>query len=270
MVVIFPTILECQFLTGVESLYSSIFGEGNSIKGRLSLNQIIFSSNLILHSADELQTTYASNEKLPTSERNSNENFPLENTFTFDQPEDTCTDTEDNDSPTVHCTFTLPSWRINKYTTPSSTESESYPAKNKYVDTRQTKTDRQRGKYFKDDNSSGGDENYDGSDETTLYIDLRSMKNKNKRRESSDNISTSASESLVHSDPRELAFIRYSPSPEHTSGVDDQNVLYCSLTLDGEKGNEVKERKLNARNADAEVEHLLGCDLDAVNSLNVF
>lgn len=153
---------------------------------------------------------------------------------------------------------------MNKYTTPSSTESESYTTKNKYVDTRQTKTDRQRGKYFKDDNSSGGDENYDGSDETTLYIDLRSMKNKNKRRESSDNISTSASESLalVHSDTRDFSGMKYSPSPEPGIGNDDQNVLYCSLTLDGEKGDEVRERKLNSKTlatdfADSEIEQYL-------------
>ena len=146
---------------------------------------------------------------------------------------------------------------MNKYTTPSSTESESYNTKNKYVDTRHSKTDRQRGRYVKEDNSSGADENYDGSDETTLYIDLRSMKNKNKRRESSDNVSTSASESLVHSDARDFAAIKYSQSPEPAAGHDDQHVLYCSLTLDGETGNEVRETKLNAKNADAEVERLM-------------
>lgn len=141
------------------------------------------------------------------------------------------TDTEENDSPTVHCTFTLPSWRV-KHTTPSSTESESSNTRNKYADAKPSKNERHR-KHYKEDNSSGGDENYDGGDETTVYLDLRAIKTK-ERRESSDNISTSNSESMVST---EAKYPKNSISPEP---IDNEEVLYCCLTLDGHSGNEIK------------------------------
>lgn len=165
-------------------------------------------------------------------------------------PEDTYTDFEDNDSPTVHCTFTLPSWRI-KYTTPSSTESES-SNRNNYVDNKQTKTERR--KHFKDDNSSGADENYDGSDETTLYLDLKSITTKG-RRESTD-ISTSNSDSFVSSDTKDKYTNNYSASLEPVENT-DQEIVHCLLTLEGTKHSELKEkyskeRKLNAKGTSEE------------------
>lgn len=158
------------------------------------------------------------------------------------------TDTEgnENDSPTVHCTFTLPSWRV-KHTTPSSTESESSNTRNKYADAKPSKSDRHR-KHYKEtaDNSSGGDENYDAGDETTVYLDLRNITKKeataggvggSSRRESSDNISTSNSDSFLGSS--ETA--RYAATgAKYEEPADNEEVLYCSLTLDSHKGNEIK------------------------------
>lgn len=182
-----------------------------------------------------MHANFKTNEALSANNKNGCENFEADG-FQYNL-DDTYTDTEDNDSPTVHCTFTLPSWRV-KYTTPSSTESESSNIRNKYVDSRPNKNDRQR-KHFKEDNSSGCDENYDGSDETTLYLDLRPMKN-NERRGSSDNISTSNSESIVSSETKDKFAKNCSISPEPVVNV-DQEVLHCSLILDGQNKTEVKE-----------------------------
>ncbi len=174
------------------------------------------------------------NEKLPKNGSNTREKFDGFRSG----GEDLYSDTEDNDSPTVHCTFTLPSWRV-KYTTPSSTESES-SNRNKYADGRQARSERQR-KHFKEDNSSGGDENYDGSDETTMHLELRSRKSQS-RRESSDNISTSNSESIVNSEIKDRFTKNHRVSPDP-----NQEILHCSLVLEGKPGYDEKESYAKSR-----------------------
>lgn len=159
-------------------------------------------------------------------------NIVAENFISNFFAENVYTDTEDNDSPTVQCTFTLPS-RRTKYTTPSSTESESSNTRKKYAE-RVPKMERQSKHHFHEaDNSSGGDENYDGSDETTLYHLAKRCTAKNKgRRESSDNISTSNSESIFETEFKSN-FVAEPVDPllerqQPTGG----NVVHCSLTLD--------------------------------------
>lgn len=209
---------------------------------------------IVFFSADELQ---ASNEK-HAKKISQCENYKKSG-GEFYCGEDAYTDTEENDSPTVHCTFTLPSWRV-KHTTPSSTESESSNTRNKYADAKPSKNERHRTKHYKDDNSSGGDENYDGGDETTVYLDLRTIKTNKGRRESSDNISTSNSESLTYAKN-----FGGSVSPEP-----NDEVLHCSLTLDRHSGNEIKtnyckEKRLNNTvdiQSGAECEWQYGSDND--------
>lgn len=198
---------------------------------------------------DEFQTNYPSAEALPSNEKSA-KNF--DDRFAFGG-EDLYSDIEDNESPTVHCTFTLPSWRV-KCTTPSSTESESSNTRNKYLEGRALKNERLRKHLYKEDNSSGGDENYDGSDETTLYLDLRPVKGK-ERRESSDNISTSNSESIVGSgNRRKYDKTTASPSPEPPDRVlqhDSEDIFHWSLTIDGEKPGEIRQNHNKAQKVGA-------------------
>lgn len=186
--------------------------------------------------------------------------------------EDLYSDIEDNESPTVHCTFTLPSWRV-KCTTPSSTESESSNTRKKYLEGRASKVDRQRKLLYKEDNSSGGDENYDGSDETTLYLDLRPVKAK-ERRVSSDNISTSNSESIVGAEGRRRYKTTASPSPEAPDREQGgEEVFHWSVNMASEKGNGVqpsydRSKKVAANHAEkARSTHAVIAELEKQSSI---